>query len=490
MITVLIIISILYLGALIAFSLIARQKDKDTTSYFLAGSKLGSVLGIFTLAATLFSTFTLIGMPDFFRTHGIGSWLFLAFSDTAMVFAIMSLGYFFRKKARRENFKGVSGLMSQCYNNVYAGYITFIGAFVFLVPYVAIQVRGIAIFLNATFPEALPIWSWALGMIVVMLIYSEIGGLKAIIYSDMLQGLILLIVICIIAYNCLSQFGNFTNLFVKIEQVNEGLLSVPGPKGLFSTQFLIASFIAIVMIPFTQPQVATRLIIMKSHRSLFRMAIGLGVFALIIIFSTLIVGMYGAINYPDLGTAEFISRVLIADQPNSLAAFAILGLIAAAISTSDSQIFAMGGELRSLLQGEDQKMIKITRFAIVFFAAVVLAFSLISNDQLVLLARTSFAGTALMAPMIFTAVFSNRKLSMAIPVATFIGMLFFIGSLLNIVPDSLFDLRLDLFLILVLTLFSLLMVFLINKKDENDLQNNSLDKANSDGTTENKFDKF
>ncbi len=464
MITILITIAVVYLGALVTFSLITRQKNKDSVSYFLAGSKLGSVLGIFTLAATLFSTFTMIGMPDFFRTHGVGSWLFLAFSDAAMVFAIISVGYYLRKKAKRENFKGLSGLMAQCYKNKSAGYITFVGAFIFLTPYVAIQIRGIAIFLKATFPEALPIWGWATIIIVIMLIYSEVGGLKAIIYSDMLQGLILLLIICIIAYNCVAEFGNLANLFAKVEQVNEKLLSVPGPKGLFTPQFLIASFIAIVMIPFTQPQVVTRIIIMKNHRSLFRMAIGLGVFALIIIFATLCIGMYGAVKYPDLSTADFISQALISDQSNLVAAFAILGLVAAAISTSDSQIFALGGELRSLLTGEDRKMLNITRIAIVFFAIVVFIFSLLTSDELVMLARTSFAGTALMAPMIFTAIFSERKLKMYIPICTAIAMLLFIGSLLEVVPNTILGLRMDLLLIIVLTLMSLLLNYFGHQK--------------------------
>lgn len=468
MITNLIVIAVVYLGALVTFSLITRQKEKDSASYFLAGSKVGSVLGIFTLAATLFSTFTMIGMPDFFRTHGVGSWLFLAFSDAAMVFAIISVGYYLRKKAKREDFKGLSGLMVQCYKNKFAGYITFVGAFIFLVPYVAIQIRGIAIFLHATFPEALPIWGWAIAIVLIMLIYSEVGGLKAIIYSDMLQGIILLIVICIIAYNCVAHFGNLGNLFAKVEQVNEKLLSVPGPKGLFTPQFLIASLIAIVMIPFTQPQVVTRIIIMKNYKSLFRMAIGLGVFALIIIFATLAIGMYGAVNYPDLSTAEFISRVLISDQSNMIAAFAILGLVAAAISTSDSQIFALGGELRSLLTGDDKKMIKLTRIAIVFFAIVVFIFSLLASDELVMLARTSFAGTALMAPMIFTAIFSERKLKMDVPLLTLSAMLVFIASLMDVVPNMLMGIRMDLLLIIVLTVCSLLSYHVFGKKQKMD----------------------
>ena len=114
MIVTLIIVSIIYISALVFLSVKSRQKETNTNSYFLAGSNLGSVLGLFTFAATLFSTFTLIGMPDFFREHGVGSWIFLAVSDTVMVFGIVVIGVYFRKKALSGNFKGMSGFLSQC----------------------------------------------------------------------------------------------------------------------------------------------------------------------------------------------------------------------------------------------------------------------------------------------------------------------------------------------------------------------------------------
>jgi SSS family solute:Na+ symporter len=460
MVTILIVIGIVYLLALVGLSLITRQKNKDSKTYFLAGSKVGSLLGIFTLAATLFSTFTIIGMPDFFRTHGIGSWFFLAFSDAAMVFGILSVGYYLRKRARTGNFKGLSGLMAECYTNKWAGYITFIGAFIFLIPYVAIQIRGIAIFMHAIFPEALPVWGWAASIVIIMLIYSEVGGLKAIIYNDMLQGLILLVVICLIAYNCVSYFGDLGNLFAQVGRIDEKLLSVPGPKGLFTTQFMIASSIAIIMIPFTQPQVVTRIIIMKNYRSLFRMSVGLGVFAMIIIFATLCIGMYGAVKYPELSTANFVSAVLITDQSDVLGALAILGIVAAAISTSDSQLFALGGDLRSLLTGNDKKMMNITRVGIACFAVIVFVFSMLSSDELVMLARTSFAGTGLMAPMIFVGILSKRKIGILLPIFTLASMLLFIASLLKIIPDMVLGvLRLDLFLMLSLGLLGCIVYF-------------------------------
>ena len=42
---------------------------------------------------------------------------------------------------------------------------------------------------------------------------------------------------------------------------------------------------------------------------------------------------------------------------------------------------------------------------------IALAFSLKISDQIVLLARVSFAGTALMAPMILLGVLSRKKVS-------------------------------------------------------------------------------
>ena len=471
MIKTLIIIAIVYIGLLVTLSLVSRQRHKSTASYLLAGSKLGSVIGLFTFAATLFSTFTLIGMPDFFRTHGVGSWIFLAVSDAAMVFGIIWLGYYLRKKARNKDFKGLSGLISDCYQNKFAGIVIFLGAFIFLIPYVSIQIRGIAIFLHATFPEALPTWGWAVAMVVVMLIYSETGGLKAIIYSDVLQGILLLVVIWIASFVCISYFGDIQSMFKKVEQTNQALLSVPGPKNLFTTQFLIASMLAIVMIPFTQPQVVTRIIIMKSQSSLFRMAIGVGCFAIFIILPTLFLGMYGAVKYPGESTAVFINKVLIQDQSDSVAAFIIIGLIAAAISTADSQIFALGAELRSLLKGDDKKVLPITRIAIVFFAVVSLVFSLFSSDQLVLLARTSFAGTALMGPMIFTGIFSQRKMGLLIPIATLLAMALFVGSLLNVIPGSFWGIRLDILLFVILATIAVISQYVGNKSVQvNDLK--------------------
>ncbi|MCB0608408.1 MAG: sodium:solute symporter family protein [Lewinella sp.] len=455
MITAFLIAGATYLALLVFLSAKARSRNKDSGQYLMAGSNIGAVLGMFTFAATLFSTFTILGMPDFFRTHGVGSWIFLAVSDGVMVFGIIWVGYYFRKKARSGNYFGMAGFMEQQFQSRFAGYVTFFGAFVFLIPYVAIQIRGVAIFFQEVFPGMLPVWGWSSAMVLVMLIYSEVGGLKAIIYSDMMQGILLLIAIWIIGAVCVSEVGGLETMFARVEESNPALLSAPGPKGLFDFQFLFGSMIAIMLLPFTQPQISTRIVIMRDRFSLYRMAVGIGFFIILVILPTAFMGMYGAILYPDAATSEFLGAVLVRDQPKIVAAFAMIGLLAAALSTADSQIFGLGSEIRSLMKGEDAKMVRTARISIGVFAVLALIFAVLTTDQLVLLARTSFAGTSLMAPMIFTGIFSSNapKARLLLP-ATGIALLVFISSQMGWIPNMVFHFRLDLTLIGLLTLLA------------------------------------
>ena len=469
--TWILILGIIYVGLLVTASLRSYKKGRSVEDFMLAGSNIGIILGVLTYAAALFSTFTFLGMPDFFRRHGIGAWIFLAVSDGAMVFFILWFGYHIRTKVKQMGFRGVAGMISNCYGNRWAGYTIFLTAFLFLIPYVGIQIQGIAIFMGAAFPDFIPSWGWAVSIVVVMLIYSEIGGLKAIVYSDAIQGVLLLTVLWIIGYNCLSEFGGLAKMFDQIEIDNVALLSTPGPEGLFSSQFFIASMIAIVMIPVTQPQLTTRLVVMKSMKSMHLMAVAVGAFAILVITPTIFIGMYGASFLKDAldglpaaqQASQFFQETFLYRQPGFVAALALVGLIAAGLSTTNAQIFALGSELRGLLNMDEKKVMRITKIGIFIFAIIALIFSELIKDQIAMLARVSFAGTALMGPMILLGILSNRKVSTFIIWASFLGLVIFLLSLGGVVANNVMGIRMDLFLFICLSLVAIV-VYLTGKK--------------------------
>lgn len=443
-----------YLLALVIATWRARRATHGDDDYMLAGSNLGAVLGCLTFGATLFSTFTLMGMPDFFRTHGIGAWIFLGVADAAVAFIILWYAAHLRRAAAALEFQGIAGLVSARYGTRWAGYLYFAGLFVFLIPYVAVQIRGIGILLNAAYPSTLPTWAWSLAIVVTLLIYSEIGGLKAIIYSDALQGVVLLGVTWIIAYGCVSEFGGIAAMMQQINVIEPALLSVPGPRGLFTPQFMLASLLAILALPITQPQLATRLVIMKNATEAKKMAVAVGVFSMLVILPTIAIGLFGAIAYQGADTADFLAAVLIQDQAPYIAATVAVGLVAAAMSTADSQLFALGGELRSLLPHTEPHAMRWTRGAIAAFAAAAFCFAIASADQLVLMARVSFAGTAMLAPLILSAVLGRRPNATVVLPATAGGLLIFLGSVLGLLPASVAGFRVDLMLFAALSLLA------------------------------------
>lgn len=466
MITWLAIFGIVWLGLLVLMSYVSSRKNETTADYLMAGSNVGTFLGVFTFAATLFSTFTLLGMPDFFRSHGVGAWIFLAVADAAMVFLILWFGYQLRKRVAQKGFRGMSGLMQNLYGGKWAGYVFFAGVFLFLIPYVAIQIRGVSVFLEAAFVGSLPAWGWATAMVVVMLLYSEVGGLKAIIFSDSVQGLVLLTVVWIIALSFVGSFGGVGGMFEQVAAVEPALLGTPGPNGLFTFQFMVASFFAILMIPVTQPQVTIRLVIMKSRRSLYRMAVAVGVFAIAIILPTLVIGMYGAVHYAGAPPADFWAGTLLGEQPGAIAALVLIGLIAAAVSTADSQIFALGTEVHSLLPEKGRGTLLRTKVSIVVFALSALIFSILSSDQLVALALKSFAGTSLLAPMVLSGIFAENRPGPVIPAATGVGLLLFLGAQFGLVPGRLGGWPLELLLLAALAVVAVGTLVVRNRSAE------------------------
>ncbi len=439
---------VLFFGLLVLASFKSYKKNRTSEEFLFAGSNIGAILGFLTFAAALFSAFTFMGMPDFFRTQGLGAWIFLAFSDGLMVFFLLWFGYKLRKRAKLTGYSGAAGMMTKCYDTKWAGYLLFLSSFLFLIPYVAIQIRGISIFLNAAFPLAIPSWSWSVAIVVIMLLYAEIGGLKAIVFSDAIQGLLLLVVIWIIGIACLDMAGGMKAMFAEVEKIKPSLLSLPGPNNLFTMQFLIASAIAIVLIPVSQPQFTTRLVVMKDLKSVQIMAFAVGFFAILVILPTVFIGLYGAINYTDVPTSEFLSSALLFDQANPIAAFAVVGLFAACLSTTNAQIFALGTELRSLLSGEDKNVMKITKLSLVVFSVIVLIFSHVMGDELALLARVSFTGTSMIAPIVIGAILFKkppRLLIFTSAFSFFVMLLSVTGSLPSQVGGYRMDFSLYLF---------------------------------------------
>ncbi len=450
---------LLYILALGYSSYLAKKEFKsDLKNFALGGGDLTVFLGVLTYSGTLFSAFTLMGMPDFVRTHGVGSWIFLGVSDVAMAFIIILIGAKMRRKFQESGHYSVGCFLRDAYNNPYASVVFLVAVFVFLVPYTAIQIKGVAHFLDSVIPLNLGHRFWAVAMLAVILTYTTVGGFKAIVYSDVIQGSIILIVSWILAITCLERAGGIEKLFLSVQEMKPELLAVPGPQGLFTTQFLLSAFLAIIVMPLSQPSLTTRIIAMKDSRSLTIMAPSIAFFALAVILPAICLGLYGAVHYAEMSTQEFWSKILVTDQPGFLGALTIIAIISAAMSTTDSQLFALSNEANLYLNKQKNSQFK-TKSLIFLFATTSLLFALFSSGHIVPLATLSFTGTAMLVPMFVLAIVrkGNARYGLFMPMITSICLILF--TYCSFILDQrrmVGPIQLDLILFTVLTISAFL----------------------------------
>lgn len=417
-----------------------KEGAKDTLG-------LPALLGMTTFVATLFSTFTIMGMPDFFRNHGVGAWLFLGVTDVAMAFIVLWFGLKVRKYKINHGFVSVSDVLNSTYGGRFAQVVYLAGIFVFLIPYVAIQLHGISVFFDAIWE--VPEWLTSLVVLGSIFALIQLGGFGAIVRSDAIQWGVVFITIWVIAYVCMSALGGIEEAVEKIKITNEAWLSTPGPKGLFGWEFLVASFVAIILMPISQPQLTWRVSSFKGEQELRIGAVGIAIFSFLIILPTLAIGMYGAVNLAGEPSPVFWKEVLVTQQAPAIGALAMVGLLAAAMSTADSQLHSLRREFVGSTKNQDMSgSVSVVLLSLFFAAAYFL--SLVATNELVLLARVSFAGTALLAPMVLIAFVTQDKESHSyIPFVTLLALVYFLAANFGVVSSTIAGYRVDLVLIAV-----------------------------------------
>ena len=427
----------------------AHRKNRGQRSeYLYAGSGIMVVPLFVSYAATLFSTFTLMGVPDFFRAHGVGTWIFIGVTDVAMAFVVLWFGLRYRRIVAFEGIRTINELLRVRYKSALPSRVYLVGIFLFLAPYVAIQIQGVSSLIGNLTPTGVPAWFWSAAMLMLIITYSYVGGLRAIVYSDVVQGLVLLGVIWIVGMVALDLLGGPTQMFENVRTKNPELLTAPGPNGLMTMQYLLSSFLVICLMPITQPQLTIRIGIARSDRDLRIMAIGIGFFAFLILLPTIAIGFYGAVLYSNDPTSSFLAHALVTDQVAIVGALAVIGLIASAMSTADSQLFALSAEAHGMHKaGADNnttQTLRRFRISIIIFVLGSFVLSLVSSQELASLARVSFAGTALMAPMIIGAILRDGPRSITSPALSALAMVAFTLSLFGYIPPSFNGVRLDL----------------------------------------------
>ena len=451
-----------YLFSLIFFTWRLSRGGKSSNKHYLFGSGFGFFLSFLGISATLFSTFTLLGMPAFFRNHGIATWVFLGVTDVALAGLLLFFGLKMRQFTRSlttrqgakqgaETPKNLTEWLKQSGLSKLTIWFFIFAITLFMIPYITIQIKGAATLLQSAIPLGDSRLLWSILMVGLILGYSWLGGIRAIFITDAIQGLILLITVWVIAVFAIQASGGITALFTDVATIKPALLSAPGPAGLLNWQFLLIGFISIVLMPYVQPQLATRVLVAKNDKAFALSTVALGVFAILVILPTLFIGLRSiALS----GDGNFLLNLINHDAPPFFYALFIVGVLAAAMSTADSQLLAIGTEWGSAILSKDIQQHPSARILVksigVIVSLIALVLAQLSFKSLVLFAINSFIGTSLLLPIILASVISIPHWRQTLIISSVIAVIIFIPVMLGIFPKELLSLRIEIWLYAVL----------------------------------------
>jgi len=217
----------------------------------------------------------------------------------------------------------------------------------------------------------------------ITLAYTAYGGFKAVAYSDVLQGILMLLALVILPI--VGIYAIEGDFWTVVRETDPALLDLTGGLGLGLPGLIaIIGFIALGFAFMAAPQLLTRYMAIKSPdevKNAARISI-----ACIIAFDTgaVLIGISGRVLFPELTDVETVMPTMARELlPPLVTGIFLVMLLAAVMSTVDSLlILASSAVVRDLMQKvlnvrrKDEQLAKIGKFVTVAVGVGAIAFAL------------------------------------------------------------------------------------------------------------------
>ena len=338
----------LFLVVALVVAVIARRQAAESkggfiSEYFLGNRSLGAFVLAMTTIATYGSVSSFVGGPGQAWLIGWG-WVYMATVQVTALFLLYGiLGKKMALVGRRLGSVTVIDVIRERYQSNALATISAIIIVVFFATTMIAQFVG-----GAKLFEAVTGYSYVMGLAIfgiAVILFTTIGGFRGVAFTDALCGIAMIVGIVVLAGGILSAGGGYANIMDTIStnhpEMMEPLSGGNMPLGLYFTQWLLVG-----VFTFSLPQSVVRTLSYKDTKSLHSaMILGtvicgammIGVTALGVLSAGILPG-----TLEDYGGSvdNIIPTAIVTSLPPWLAGIAIIGPIAASISTVSSLLIA------------------------------------------------------------------------------------------------------------------------------------------------------
>ena len=204
----------------------SRPSEKDgknggfLQNYFVGGRSMGGLVLAMTLVATYTSASSFLGGPGLAASWGLTqSWVAAIQIGTAF----LTLGVIGKKIAivsRRINAVTITDYFKARYNSPAVVILCGICLVVFFITQMVAQFIGGATLIETV--TGLPYWAGLALFGTIVILYTSIGGFKAVVITDTLQGIIMTIGTFLLLFFVIRAGGGMTELTSQLDTLNPG----------------------------------------------------------------------------------------------------------------------------------------------------------------------------------------------------------------------------------------------------------------------------
>jgi len=407
-----------YLLVTVALGIVANRKMAvDLEDFLLYGRRAGFVVLYLTVVATFHSAFAFLGSGGFFYTHGLGFWM--AGTWTVLVGAITYvLGTRIWALGKAFGYMTPADLLADFYESEAVRVAVAVVSIVFTILYIQVQAQGLGYIINVASGGRISFEIGTLVLLVVAAAYLMAGGLRAVYWTDVLQGVWMYLAVWIGAlFLSFELFGGPIELVRAVAAERPDLLTVPGPHGFFTPGMWVGMTLTLSFGIVFQPHMMIRYYTAVDARTIKLLGATTPIYLVTLYVPTALVGLGGALVMPDLAVADRIfPELLFAYAPAWLTGLILAGATAAAMSTLDSILHAnMTVLTRDVYQryvAPDRSQahyVTFGRWTVVALLGVGYALSVRSFDFLVVLVTLSGSGALQLMPAILGVCFPGRR---------------------------------------------------------------------------------
>jgi len=342
-----IVLLVIYLCGMIGLGLLGRAKreEKSLSDFYLGGSSFGVGVLFLTFFATQYSGNTMLGFAG--RSYRAGGTYVV--SILFMALAIIMLTLYGPRLFKLRRVFGYVTPSDFIYHRFGSHPLRIICTLLFcwgLGNYILEQLVAMGHAVEGLSGGRIPFMTGVVLLVIVMLVYESLGGMRSVAWTDAVQGVILLVGCSIILYIILTTKGGLPEASKIIAEEHPEKLQVPDAAGLrnwFSTILLLGFGVCVY------PHAIQRVFSARSLKSLKWSLSGMAFMPFATTLLAFIIGIIAISRYSGLSTLESdkVTIYMLGEIINMnaftywMGVMVFVALVAAIMSTSDSALLTI-----------------------------------------------------------------------------------------------------------------------------------------------------